>query len=119
MPRSLQMYLADVRMYIQEIEEFTRGKTQQDFEREQMVRSAVRGDMILIGEAISQMPHHFPETNVRVGRARRIVDFRNLLIHDYGSIDDAILWSVVVESLPRLKAEIADWIGDSQQSVQD
>ena len=115
MPRSLQMYLTDVRMSIEAIEEFTRDKSQQDFEREQILRSAVRGELMLIGEAISQMLHHFPETGERVGNARRIVDFRNLLIHDYGAVDDVILWSIVVESVPKLKAEILSWIEDSQR----
>jgi uncharacterized protein with HEPN domain len=113
MPRSLQMYLADVQISIEAIEEFTRDKSQQDFEREKILRSAVRGELILIGEAIGQMLHHFPETGTRVASARKIVDFRNLLIHEYGDVDEAILWSIVIQSLPKLKAEVQDWIDNS------
>jgi uncharacterized protein with HEPN domain len=113
MPRSLQMYLADLQLSIEAIEEFTQGKSQEDFEREKMLRSAVRGELVVIGEAMSQMLHHFPETGERVGRARRIVDFRNLLIHEYGEVDEAILWSIVIDSLPELKIEIQNWIDNS------
>jgi uncharacterized protein with HEPN domain len=56
-----------------------------------MLRSAVRGELMVIGEAMNQMLRHFPETTARIGLARRIVDFRNLLIHEYGEVDDQVV----------------------------
>ncbi|WP_213805644.1 HepT-like ribonuclease domain-containing protein [Granulicella sp. dw_53] len=75
-----------------------------------MLRSAVRGELMIIGEAMNQMLHHFPETNDRVTLARRIVDFRNLLIHEYGEVDERVVWSIVITSLPSLKDEVDSWM---------
>ena len=90
MPRSRDTYLADIQLSIEAIEEFTRNEDLEGFASDKMLRSAVRGELMIIGEAISQMLQHFPETSVRITSARRIVDFRNLLIHEYGEVDDKI-----------------------------
>jgi uncharacterized protein with HEPN domain len=109
MPRSLQTYLADLQLSIEAIEEFTRDRDFQSFEQNRMLRSAVRGELMVIGEAMNQMLRHFPETTTRIGLARRIVDFRNLLIHEYGEVDDQVVWSIVIGYLPSLQAEIKAW----------
>lgn len=37
---------------------------------------------------------------------REIIDFRNLLIHTYDTIDDGRVWLIVQRALPVLKAEV-------------
>ena len=37
---------------------------------------------------------------------RRIVDFRNRIIHGYDAVDDVIVWSTVERHLPVLLAEV-------------
>ncbi len=37
---------------------------------------------------------------------RRIVDFRNLLIHGYAEIDSTVVWSIFVEKLPVLEEDV-------------
>ena len=74
MPRSLQTYLADIQLAIDAIEDFTRGRTFDDFEQNRRLRSAVRGELMIIGEAMSQMLHHFPETDLKISLSRRIVE---------------------------------------------
>jgi uncharacterized protein with HEPN domain len=110
MPRSIRTYLADVQLSIEAIEEYTQGKNLADIEQNRMLRSAVRGELMIIGEAISQMLHHFPETSEQIKPARRIVDFRNLLIHEYGEVDDSVVWSTITSALPILKADVNAWI---------
>jgi uncharacterized protein with HEPN domain len=48
----------------------------------------------------------------RVPDLRRIVDFRNLLIHGYAIVDDRLVWEIartkvpaLIESLPALEQE--------------
>ena len=110
MPRSLPTYLADIQLSISAIEEFTQRQTLEQFERDRMLRSAVRGELMIIGEAVNQVLRHFPETGDRIRTARRIVDFRNLLIHEYGEVDDRVVWSIVVGSLPSLKEDVESWL---------
>ena len=45
-----------------------------------------------------------------ITRARRIVDFRNQLTHEYPTVDDALVWAIVETDVPVLKRESADLI---------
>ncbi len=43
---------------------------------------------------------------IQINDARKIVDFRNRIIHGYDSISDEIIWTVVTRDLPNLKSNI-------------
>jgi uncharacterized protein with HEPN domain len=47
-------------------------------------------------------------TATRISELRRIVDFRNRIIHGYDTIDDAVVWGIVGKHLPILVKEVAD-----------
>jgi len=40
------------------------------------------------------------------GNDRRIIAFRNILIHGYADVDDRVVWSVVESKLPGLLREV-------------
>ncbi len=48
-----------------------------------------------------------PAVAARISQLRRVVDFRNRLIHGYDSIDDAVTWGIVEKYLPQLVEEVA------------
>jgi uncharacterized protein with HEPN domain len=41
-----------------------------------------------------------------IENARNIVGTRNRIIHSYDSISDDMIWSIIINSLPKLKLEI-------------
>jgi uncharacterized protein with HEPN domain len=43
----------------------------------------VEREFIIIGEVMSRIIHKYPETRIRIDRARRIANFRNFLVHEY------------------------------------
>jgi uncharacterized protein with HEPN domain len=45
----------------------------------------------------------FPE--ISISYARVIVDLRNRVIHAYDSVDDIIIWKIIMKDLPKLYAE--------------
>jgi uncharacterized protein with HEPN domain len=47
-----------------------------------------------------------PGTAARITALRRIVDFRNRIIHGYDSVDDVIVWQTVEHHLPLLLTEV-------------
>ena len=51
-----------------------------------------------------------PEVFGAITRARRIVDFRNQLTHEYPTVDDALVWAIVETDVPVLRRESADLI---------
>ncbi len=44
--------------------------------------------------------------------ARKIVDTRNRIIHGYDSVSDDVIWSIVINHLPKLRQEITKLMND-------
>jgi len=42
----------------------------------------------------------------RITGFRRIVDFRNILVHDYATVYDEGVWRIIAEHLPKLLGEV-------------
>ena len=43
----------------------------------------------------------------RIPEYRRIIAFRNVLVHGYASVDHWLVWGIVEHKLPNLRAGIA------------
>jgi uncharacterized protein with HEPN domain len=43
--------------------------------------------------------------STRISEHRRIIAFRNILIHGYANVDDRLVWDVVQAKLPVLRRE--------------
>lgn len=54
------------------------------------------------------------EPDVQITNSRKIVDARNYIIHGYDSLSADILWSIVVNHLPKLKLEVEKLLEDSK-----
>jgi uncharacterized protein with HEPN domain len=48
-------------------------------------------EVIIIGEAAAALSRVAPRTFEAITNARRIVDFRNRLTHEYRAVDDALV----------------------------
>jgi uncharacterized protein with HEPN domain len=66
----------------------------------------VEREFEIIGEALSRLDRLGPATASRISSLRRIVDFRNRIIHGYDSVDDLIVWRTIQDHLPGLKKEV-------------
>jgi uncharacterized protein with HEPN domain len=47
-----------------------------------------------------------PESTLE--NARKIVGFRNLLIHAYDAVDSSMIWTIIQRYLPPLKEEVIE-----------
>ena len=103
----VRKFLHDIKTASDLIEEFVRGKTIDDYLADPMLRSAVERQFEIIGEALNQSSRVDTGLLDRITDARRIVAFRNRLIHGYSSVSDEVVWGIVEASLPRLSAEVA------------
>ncbi|MCI9172955.1 DUF86 domain-containing protein [uncultured Duncaniella sp.] len=104
--RNIEKRLGDVLSSIQKIESFveTRPKRFDVFCQDEMYRCAVLFNIAIIGEAIGQILKISPE--IRITSSRQIVNTRNYIIHGYDSLDNEILWSIVINHIPKLKQEV-------------
>ena len=48
---------------------------------------------------------HLHDIFIAITNSRKIVDARNYIIHGYDSLSADILWSIVINHLPKLKEE--------------
>lgn len=94
--------LWDARRAAELIRSFIEGRTPSDYVDDPMLRSAVERQFEIIGEALNRLARADPAVAHGIDDLPRIVAFRNVLTHRYATIDDAIVWEVATERLPRL-----------------
>jgi uncharacterized protein with HEPN domain len=110
MPRDPRAYLYDVIAAADRIAGFTTETSLDAYRNDDLVRSGVERQFTIIGEAVSQLSRHHPEIADRLTHRARIVAFRNILIHAYASIDDAIVWDLIEGGLALLRQEASTLI---------
>jgi uncharacterized protein with HEPN domain len=71
-----------------------------------MLRSAVERQFEIIGEALTKLAKIDQETTNLISEHRRIIAFRNILIHGYAQIDERLVWGVLDSKLPTLSKEV-------------
>jgi uncharacterized protein with HEPN domain len=106
MQRDARKYLYDIDQAATLIEQFTAGASFARYQTEAMLRAAVEREFEIIGEALSQLARHHPTLVTRISEHRRIIAFRNILIHRYADVDDRLVWDFVETKLPILKREV-------------
>lgn len=101
-----QKHLSDILIAIEEIENFLGDgpKLFDDFFSNLCLRRAIERNIEIIGEAMNQILKI--KSTIQITNSRKIVDARNYIIHGYDSLSADILWSIVVNHLPRLKLEV-------------
>lgn len=101
-------HLEDVRQGLDLIGQFTQGHGFDDYANDALLRSAVERQFEIIGEALNRVARLDPAVVARITDYRKIIAFRNILIHGYDAIDHQIVWDAVVHKVPILRREIAD-----------
>ena len=70
------------------------------------LRQAVERNLEIIGEAMGRISRYDAETASRISEHRRIVAFRNRLIHGYDVLDNSLVWETVQTEVPLLLSEV-------------
>ena len=107
MPRDARAYLSDIVEACDAITVAIRDLDLARYQGNRLVRSSVEREFIIIGEAAAALARLTPEIFDVITRARRIVDFRNQLTHEYAAVDDAVVWAIVEHDVPVLRRECA------------
>lgn len=69
------------------------------------IRSSVEREFTIIGEAVNTNPRQASELAERISHARKIVGFRNQLVHDDVAVKDEVVWAIVQHDAPVLREE--------------
>lgn len=100
--------LEDVRHAAEQIQRFTAARTLADYEKDDFLSAAVERLFITIGEALSRLERIDANVTGQIAEYRKIIGFRNVLVHGYEAVDNAVVWNVIQQYLPVLKQQVED-----------
>ena len=98
-------YLFDIQSAISLIELFTQDiNSFEQYLNDLKTQNAVERQLAIIGEAVNKLKQE--STDFALSNAKKMIDFRNRLIHSYDNIDCSIVWVIITRYIPLLKKEI-------------
>jgi uncharacterized protein with HEPN domain len=116
MEDDLLKYLYDIKEAAVAILRFVRGKTFEDYEQDELLRSGVERKFVIIGEALNRISRGNPTVLAKILEHRNIVSFRNILAHGYDGIDHRIVWGIIAEGLGKLLEDIERWLAEEDRT---
>ncbi|MGE0132368.1 MAG: DUF86 domain-containing protein [Blastocatellales bacterium] len=101
-----RVYLAHILECIEQIESYTSGG-QSEFMSSRLVQDAVARNFQMIGESAKRLTADFREAHPEIPW-RQMAAFRDVLTHDYLSIDFNQVWRVIEAELPAVKMALTN-----------
>lgn len=98
--------LEDIRQACEHILEFTEDKTLSDYTNDALLRSGIERQFEIIGEALNRLTRADPDVADRISHHKRVISFRNILIHGYDIVEDPVVWDVATKDLPVLYEQV-------------
>lgn len=105
MPRDYKLYLEDILESIEKICSYIIGMDLETFSVDKKTIDAVVMNLAIIGEASRKIPDEL-RTRYPDIEWGRIISLRNIIIHEYPSINLRIIWSIAKNNLPVLEERI-------------
>ncbi len=105
MKHSIAKYLEDVRISIEDIENYSTGVNHAaQIENNQMLFDALCRRFAIIGEAIYQVDKLDPD--IKITDKNKIKSLRHIIVHDYDAVRAPDLLIIILKNLPILKSEV-------------
>ena len=114
LPLEVRKFLYDISQACQVLDGFVTGKTYANYRTDPLLRSAVERQFEVIGEALRRAVELQPGVAERITHTRRIIAFRNRLIHAYATVSDEVVWGVLEGDLPRLTREVRELLEEPE-----
>lgn len=109
----------DVRAAATLILDFCAGKSEEDYVSNVELRSAVERQFEIIGEAVRRLTRDDGQTAARITHWRRIIRFRNILIHGCDIVEHDVVWEIVQTDVPVLLSNVGALPGESDKGERD
>lgn len=105
MPREYKLYLQDILEACGKIEEYTVDQGLESFKADSKTFDAVLRNLEIIGEAAKSVPEEVRSRNAQIDW-KKIAGLRVILAHAYFGVDAEIIWDIIRNEMPSLRAEI-------------
>lgn len=102
----IKTWLFDILQSINEIESYfdDSSKMFENYIKDIKTKRAVERNIEIIGEATNRILKK--EKSFKLENAQKIIGTRNRIAHGYDKISDDLIWSIIINHLPKLKIEI-------------
>jgi uncharacterized protein with HEPN domain len=98
------------------ITQFTLTVDRRSYSDDVQIRSAVERQFGILGEALRRLEQSDASLAARISDYRKIIAFRNIVVHGYDVLNDDIVWQVIVEKVPILLAEVRQLLAEIEGS---
>ncbi|MDP1695718.1 MAG: DUF86 domain-containing protein [archaeon] len=105
MKRDYKLYLQDIEECITQIEEYTKGLSEEEFKKNKLKQDAIIRRLEIIGEASRNIPRALKEKNKQVPWFE-FAQFRDLVSHMYFEASLGKIWKTVKNRIPILKESL-------------
>lgn len=112
MDKEIKTWLFDILQSINEIESYyeNKPKVYSDYVSDIKTKRAVERNLEIIGEAVNRILKK--DRSFELISSKKIIGTRNRIIHGYDKISDDLIWSIVINHIPKLKTEITGLLGN-------
>jgi uncharacterized protein with HEPN domain len=102
----IKTWLYDIHQSIKEIESYyaDRPRIFAEYQNDIRTKRAIERNIEIIGEAVNRILKE--DKDFEINNARLIVGTRNRIIHGYDRVSDDMIWSILINHLPKLKTEV-------------
>lgn len=115
--RDISLYVVDIFIAIDKIQRYTKKFNNADeFKWSELEWDATLRELEIIGEATNRLIKLEVLENQKY---RKIVDFRNIIIHGYFGIDEDEVWSVLKDKLKPFLSELKEIIIEKNIDIKD
>ena len=116
MKRHYSEFLRDIILEINFIKDATKGISFNEFKQSPLLTRAITRSLEIIGEAVFNIPNEIKEKYSTIPW-RSIKDFRNIIIHQYWSVDYIAEWLVIETKLNLLEKQIKEVLKKEKISI--
>ena len=110
MDSEIKTWLYDILQSINEIDGYYDDKPKifSEYLSDIKTKRAIEPNLEIIGEAVNRIRKK--DKKFKLTNSDKIVATRNRIIHGYDVISDDMIWSIVINHLPKLKEEISEML---------
>ncbi len=107
MDKDIQTWLYDILLSIDEIDSYFEPDKRffEVYRNDIKTKRAVERDIEIIGEAVNRILKK--DSKFQLDNAQKIIGTRNRIAHGYDNVSDDLIWSIIINHLPKLKEEIS------------
>jgi len=113
--REIREILEDIIDSIERIKAYVENMSYDEIMTDLKTQDAVIRNIELIGEAAKQLPNNFTIAHSDIPW-RAIAGTRDRLIHHYSGVNFDIVWAVIVNDLPSLRATLGEILQSEKNS---